>query len=413
MSDLFRKEVIEKQGQKLYGDVVLSSPISHKVITALLAVIFFGFVTFSIVGNYARKERVIGYLTPDQGLIRIIPRQVGLIEEKYVEIGQNVKKGDPLFSIKLDTTSASGIAVAGRLLDQLEVEKSELTKRRDLIPKQYTLNRSRIRGQIDSAKSEANRLEDRIALQERTVANEQRVFEKFLSLIEDDAASSLEASTQENRLLQATQSLALLRNEKQRFLDQVGDLEAQFRLLPISEQQDISDISSRLSALEQRMTQTEGQERYIIPAPISGRVASITAREGQMATGQAALATLLPEGGQLEAQLLVPSRAAGFVDEGQTVRLLYDAFPYQKFGFHSGTVSDVSRTVVNSSDLSGAPPTQEPIFLITVDLDRQDVDANNQLYALQSGMTLSADIILEDRKIWEWVFEPVLGAAQK
>jgi len=122
---------------------------------------------------------VIGYLTPDQGLIRILPRQVGLIEEKYVDIGQDVKKGDPLFSIKLDTTSASGIAVAGQLLDQLEVEKSELTKRRDLIPQQYILRRSRIRGQIDSAKSEANRLEDRIALQERTVANEQRVFEKL------------------------------------------------------------------------------------------------------------------------------------------------------------------------------------------------------------------------------------------
>jgi membrane fusion protein len=132
-----------------------------------------------------------------------------------------------------------------------------------------------------------------------------------------------------------------------------------------------------------------------------------------MATGQAAMATLLPKGGKLEAQLLVPSRAAGFVDEGQTVRLLYDAFPYQKFGFHTGVVSDVSRTVISSTDLPIAPPTQEPVFLITVDLGRQDVDANNQLYALQSGMTLSADIVLEDRKIWEWVFEPLLGAAEK
>ena len=38
MSDLFRKEVVEKQGQKLFGDVVLSSPFSHKAITALLAI---------------------------------------------------------------------------------------------------------------------------------------------------------------------------------------------------------------------------------------------------------------------------------------------------------------------------------------------------------------------------------------
>ncbi len=413
MSDLFRKEVVDKQGQKLFGDVVLSSPISHKAVTALLAVIILGLVTFSIVGEYARKERVIGYLTPDQGLIRIMPRQVGLIERGFVQIGDSVEKGDPLFSLIIDTTSASGVAVAGQLLEQLELEKQQLLERRDLIPRQYNLSKNRLRSQIAAAQSEASRLDERINLQQKTVANEQIVFEKFSQLIAQEAASALEASSQENRLLQATQSLALLRNEQQRFLDQVADLQAQMRLLPISEQQDISDITSQLSALQQRMTQTAGQESYMITAPVAGRIASITGREGQMATGQAAMATLLPKGGKLEAQLLVPSRAAGFVDEGQTVRLLYDAFPYQKFGFHTGVVSDVSRTVISSTDLPIAPPTQEPVFLITVDLGRQDVDANNQLYALQSGMTLSADIVLEDRKIWEWVFEPLLGAAEK
>lgn len=412
MSDLFRKEVIEKHGQKLFGDVVLSSPLSHKAITALLAVIIFGLLTFSVVGNYARKERVVGYLTPDQGLIRIMPRQVGLIEQTYVKIGETVTKGQPLFSVKIDTTSGSGVAVAGQLLEQLETEQAELLKRQELIPEQYALTQSRLNGQINAARREADRLTERIELQEKTVANETAVFNKVSGLISQEAASALEVTSQENRLIQARQTLALLQNERQNLLDQAKDLTAQRDLLPISEQQEKIDIAARLSALEQRITQTEGQERYIITAPIAGRVASLTAREGQMATGQAALATLLPEGGQLEAQLLVPSRAAGFIDEGQTVRLLYDAFPYQKFGFHSGRVSDVSRTVISPNDLPIAPAAQEPVFIITVDLDRQDVDANNQLYGLQSGMTLSADIILEDRKVWEWVLEPILGAAQ-
>lgn len=117
--------------------------------------------------------------------------------------------------------------------------------------------------------------------------------------------------------------------------------------------------------------------------------------------------------GKLVAELLVPSRAAGFVKEGQNVRLLYDAFPYQKFGFHSGEVSNVSRAVVNANELPVISSINEPVFVITVQLERQDVDANNELYQLQSGMTLAADIILEDRKIWEWVFEPILGAAKK
>jgi len=413
LSDLFRKEVLDKQGHKLFGDVILASPISHMAMTALLAVIITGLITFAIIGEYSRKERVTGYLTPDQGLIRLLPRQAGVIENIHVNIGETVNKGDRLFSIKIDTVSGNGFDTAGTLLTQLETEKAELTRRRNLIPQQYKLTRLRLKGQISAATAEAERINNRITLQEKSVENEQLVFEKFQNLLAQEAASSLEASSQENRLLQASQSLEGLRNEKQRYSDQAADLEAQYRLLPITEQQEISDITSRLSGLEQRVTQTQGQERYIITAPISGRLASITAREGQVANPQRAVATLLPSDGKLEAELLVPSRAAGFVKEGQTVRLLYDAFPYQKFGFHSGTVSKVSRAVINASDLPISPNTQEPIFIITVQLDRQDVNANDELYDLQSGMTLAADIILEDRKIWEWVFEPILGAANK
>ena len=101
MSDLFRKEVLDKQGQKLFGDVVLASPISHKAMTALLAVIIAGLITFAIAGEYSRKERITGYLTPDQGLIRLLPVQAGVIESIHVNIGETVEKGDKLFSIKI------------------------------------------------------------------------------------------------------------------------------------------------------------------------------------------------------------------------------------------------------------------------------------------------------------------------
>lgn len=413
MSDLFRKKVIEKQGQKLFGDVVLASPISHKAMTVLLAVIIACLVTFSIIGEYSRKERVTGYLTPDKGLIRLLPRQAGVVESIYADIGDTVEKGDKLFSIQIDTVAGNGFNTAGTLLTQLDAEKSELILRRDLIPKQYSLTRNRIRGQINAAKSEAQRLDARIEFQKRVTENEGVAFEKFKNLLINDAASSFETSSQENRVLQASQTLETLKNEKQRYIDQSNDLEAQYSLLPITEQQEISDVVGQLSNLEQRITQTQGQEGYVITAPVSGRLASVTAREGQVANLQRPLATLLPVGGKLEAELLVPSRAAGFVKEGQTVRLLYDAFPYQKFGFYTGEVSKVSRTVMNANELHIVSSMNEPVFVITVQLDRQYVDANNDTYVLQSGMTLAADIILEERKIWEWVFEPILGAAKQ
>ncbi|MGB3455913.1 MAG: HlyD family efflux transporter periplasmic adaptor subunit [Litorimonas sp.] len=410
MSELFRREVVEKQGKKLHGDVVLSSPVTFTTITALIVAIIIGLACVVVFGDYARKERVLGIVTPDKGLSRIVARQPGIIDRVHVEAGDTVTVGDPLFSIRVDQISSSGSPVAERLIEQLASERDELEARLDIIPRKYTLTRSRLRNNIAALLAEADRLDPRIEAQSKTVANERSVFDRLSDLLEEDAASSLEIKTQENRLLLAEQSLAILRGDKSKLIDQARDLEGELGLLPIAEQQEVSDVASRLSALEQRLTQTEVQKGFLIESPVSGRVASLTVREGQLATAQSALATLLPDGGKLEAQLLVPSRAAGFVEEGQGVRLLYDAFPYQKFGFHEGTVTDVSRTVINPSDLPIGVVAQEPVFIVTVDLDTQAIDAEGQSYALQSGMTLAADIILENRKIWEWILEPLLGA---
>ena len=267
----------------------------------------------------------------------------------------------------------------------------------------------RLKGQIKAAEDAAIRLDKRILLQKKTAENEKIIVDKITELLETDAASDSELSAQENRFIQALQTLENLQNEKQSNTDQAEDLRGQYNLLAVTEQQEISDIETRISSIDQRITRTRGEEQYVITAPISGRLASITAREGQVANPQRAIATLLPEGGELEAELLVPSRAAGFVKEGQTVRVFFDAFPYQKFGFHTGRISKVSRAVINVTDLPIAPNIQEPVFVVTVQLERQYVDANNETYLLQSGMTVAAEIILEERKIWEWVFEPILG----
>jgi hypothetical protein len=38
---------------------------------------------------------------------------------------------------------------------------------------------------------------------------------------------------------------------------------------------------------------------------------------------------------------------------GQQVRILYDAFPYQKFGTYRGSVTKVSQTILTSNDATG------------------------------------------------------------
>ena len=98
--------------------------------------------------------------------------------------------------------------------------------------------------------------------------------------------------------------------------------------------------------------------------------------------------------------------------------LRYQAFPYQKFGHQSGRVLQVAKAPLQPSELAAMPlaggaASGEPLYRITVQLDKQDVAAYGSTQALAPGMQLDADVVLDRRRLIEWIFEPVLGIASR
>jgi membrane fusion protein len=138
---------------------------------------------------------------------------------------------------------------------------------------------------------------------------------------------------------------------------------------------------------------------------------------GYSVTPATALASLLPSDAKLQAKLFAPSSAVGFVRPDQLVQLRYQAFPYQKFGHHAGQVLQVSRTPLHTTELASLPlpeslkatPAAEPLYPITVTLDQQSVQAYGQAQPLVPGMQLEADVLLDRRRLIEWIFEPLLS----
>ena len=119
---------------------------------------------------------------------------------------------------------------------------------------------------------------------------------------------------------------------------------------------------------------------------------------------------MLPKDARLEAELLVPSRAIGFIEPGDTVLLRYQAYPYQKFGHQSGTVKRISRSALNQTELQtllGSAAQTEPLYRVTVSLAKQAIIAYGQTEPLRPRMALEADVLGERRRLIEWVFEPL------
>jgi membrane fusion protein len=192
-------------------------------------------------------------------------------------------------------------------------------------------------------------------------------------------------------------------------------LEGELRDIPLRIAAQEETIKRGVSAATRDLAETEARRALSVPAPQPGTVTAIHATPGAAVNPGTPLLSIVPEGARLEAHLYAPSRAVGFVRAGQPVLLRYRAYPYQKFGHYRGTIASVSRSAIEPSELppgfgSGAAPgTAEPLYRIVVTLDRQHVRAYGKAVPLQPGMQLDADILLDRRRLYEWVLDPLFS----
>ena len=76
---LFRQQAIDAQREKLLGEVSLARPVPLWVFTAMALSFAVALVAFTIWGEYARRERVDGFLALDAGAARILAPEPGTV----------------------------------------------------------------------------------------------------------------------------------------------------------------------------------------------------------------------------------------------------------------------------------------------------------------------------------------------
>ena len=369
---LFRPEAVEAQRQQWLGSVQLVRPLALSWLAAGAVCTVAAVGVFLSLAEYTRKATVMGVLTPDRGLMRLMPAAAGTVAERRVAEGQAVQAGDVLFVVTVDRPwlGADAQAMVRHSLDE---------RRRSLG------DAARVQQQLASA---------------RVVALDRRLAAMRAELAQLDAETAL----QQQRLTLAQQALTRLQSLQADQFISAAQVQAKSE-----EVLGLRGLERELSQANRDAVEQDAEQRLVVRAPQAGTVSTVLAEPGQSVSPASALATVVPAGASLQAQLYAPSSAVGFVQAGQTVRLRYEAFPYQKFGQQIGHVTQVSRAPLTVGELAAlALPAVgaggEPLFRITVALDA--LPAGMQLAA---GMRMQADVLLERRRLIEWLFEPLLG----
>jgi membrane fusion protein len=409
-STLFRQEAIEfQQNRRLWGDVALLQSTSTKMLTWFMAAAAVLLCIFLFKGQYARKEIAAGYLTPVAGTSKVFTSQLGTVRAVYVSEGQGVEKDQPLLTIDTSQIANDGADVNSTMLEALTTRKNLLTQQIASQQERAAFEQERLTSLAQGAEVELSQLQAQIAAQRERTRLSEEAAQAGSDLRGKGFMAEIEVNKRRSAALEQNQLLSSLEQQFAARENQLTETRYALKQLPISLSEKIRSIRDDLSALDVKIAELDGRRAYVLRSPITGRVSTLQATVGQYADPRHLQMEIVPAETMLQAELFVPTRAIGFVEPGQKIRIMYEAFPYQHYGTYSGRITKVSQTMVTAGDASGPLLLKEPAYRVTATLDQSEIEAKGRRIPLQPDMLLRADIILEERPLIQWLIEPLLS----
>jgi membrane fusion protein len=413
MNELFRPEAVHHATRRLEGSVMLAAPTSVITLGFFLAAVLFAAGVFAASATYARKATVIGFLVPDRGMIRVALQAPGTLQSIMVREGDVVAAGERIavLSLSAETTSGNvGEVVAKGMRSEAAAARAKAESQ--LARLQVEREQSSIR--LSKSEAELQHVTMQVSLQGQRLQFAQTEVERGETIAAKGFMARREVDARRVAVLTAEQELAGLRRQQAAIERDIADIKARFASIPLEIDAAHSEAQTADAALQQRRAESEARRLQFVTAPIAGRVAALPVTAGQTLSTGGTVAVVIAEGGQLEAELLAPSRSIGFVRPGQPVELSLEAFPYQRFGTVAGTIRTVSSTVLapNEAGIQGLD-IKEPVFRIRVSLSREVVQAYGQNVRMQPGMLVSALIVFDRRSLLAWLFDPIYAVGRR
>ncbi|OLL30524.1 hemolysin D [Burkholderia sp. SRS-W-2-2016] len=366
-----------------------------------------GAIAFAFLHEIELKQDVQSEIvSPDEVKIQGLS---GLVSAIYVQPLAHVKAGEPLFQLKRDLSLASDgvqrpVYDARMRDDQLRTSEAQYTQRRGALSAQLAASAQT----LQSRHAEQAALDQQIAQNRALVDESARKLTRLQSVSDYVTADRIEQASADVHQGKVAVAQGLAR--RQQLVGELAtqqstqtDLQAQLRELDAQHTRDLQDIRLRFEQLRQDQT---------ISAPQAGVVTFSNLVPGRsLAAADVALVIGTREHGPLRAALRIPSRQRGFVREGDTVRLKFDAFPYERFGSYAARIDAISSTTVQTQispdSASDAKASEAGDYMAWATLAGDTFVFERQQFRILPGMRATASIVVERRTIAEWVLAPL------
>ncbi len=340
-------------------------------------------------------------LLPEHGASPLRAPREGRVSEVRVHEGQDVESGQTLFVLRSESVGERSASLASH-----EAERRSAREQAEIERQRYASARAGLEERSRHLERRRADLEGMVEIQRRELEIARGVLARYAALREKDLLSETDHAAREMQVRESELELERLESE---LAEVPAELSRLRRELEVEE----ADHRSTLRGLDERIERAtvriralgrdadrRSEDALALAAPCTGTLLRLQVKQGGafVEPGEA-LAEIACGGDPLLAELLLPQNAVGRVQAEQGVKLLYDAFPYQRFGVRHAWVRWVSPASV---EIEG-----QPVFRALAELGEDHIRVDGAQRPLRAGMHGRARVVVGRRTLVTYVFEPL------
>jgi len=410
---LFRKEAVDHSLYRFAPTPIMVAPLSSAALSLFVFLVAAALVVFVFVGRFSPRDTVHGYVVTTTGDVEVYAPSEGTIRALLVSEGDVVAEGQVLLMLGTSRAVGDSGETIDDVINELLREQEGLRLQADRESDVFDVQEQGIREEIESLRNRLALFSEQRAELRQGLELARRALERLTTLEGSEFVSREHLDEARSAVVEYNLRLKALDLSADATRSDIRSRENRLVQMPALREARAAEFLVKEHELSVRITENQGRNTQRVLAPVGGVVSGLLVRDGLTVPSDRPLLSIIPENGDYYAEVVVPTRTIAFVRPGADVKIRYDAYPYQKFGTHQGVVESVSRTTVLPSDKRFRINITEPVYLARVRILHQGVEAYGALQPLQSGMTLTADVLREQRRLIEWILDPLVSATRK
>jgi len=405
---LFRANAVEASAGTQIGEPLTTHWRGVALFALFAFVLIAALVAFAATTEYSPVHRVPSYVDLRGGLVRLSAPISGHVRELAVEQGALVRRGALLAVIESDPLRADGGSEHSALRRRLEDEQTTIDREIGAARLEADANQTLNDRKLHGLHAERDALSAQIQASEELLASLKAQSQRFAAVAAQGYVSGLQAAQKKDEVTSQQSRLAELRSALARVDLEISTTEAERQVIAAGLQGLIQNRRRSGDELGRLIVQSDSQAEQAILAPADGVVSTALIATGQSVAAGQQLFTIAPVDAPLIVRLLVPARAAASVKAGLGVKVVFSAYPQEKFGQFDARIETVSDTPSLPSEIEHIYALSEPVFIAAASLPTPLRAPDGRPLKIKAGMLADALVPIERRTVLEWLFEPLM-----